>query len=151
MSAVHGLLARFTIPVSETEPSLSERADWGEVQRLADWHRLSQLAARFVRDRPHLPIPVDVRDHWKTAYTSTAATNLYLRRELDRVAARLERADIPVIVLKGMALLDEVYGELGLRPMVDIDLLVPEPFFADAGALLQELGYHGHEDFVAAP
>jgi hypothetical protein len=52
-------------------------------------------------------------------------------------------AGLEVIVLKGAALAEAVYGDVALRPMVDLDLLV-QPHDRDAArALLARLGYAG--------
>jgi hypothetical protein len=50
-------------------------------------------------------------------------------------------AQFPVIVLKSAALATTLYPSIGLRPMGDIDLLVPQNCLAEAVACLQALGY----------
>jgi hypothetical protein len=49
--------------------------------------------------------------------------------------------EIPVLVLKGAALAHVVYPSPGLRPMRDIDLLVPRDRARQAQSLLVSLGY----------
>ncbi len=49
-----------------------------------------------------------------------------LSRRLDQTIAALAQANVPVILLKGAALGRTVYGGTPNRPMLDIDLLVPE-------------------------
>jgi hypothetical protein len=55
----------------------------------------------------------------------------------------LGRAEIPVMVLKGMALAQDVYPDVGCRPMSDVDVLVPSPQFDAALARLVEAGWIG--------
>jgi hypothetical protein len=50
-------------------------------------------------------------------------------------------AQIPVVILKGAALATTLYPSIGLRPMGDLDLLVPPDRLAEAVACLQALGY----------
>jgi len=57
-------------------------------------------------------------------YYRTLAHNIYQLKEAGEVIRILEDSDIPVIVLKGAALLETVYPDPGLREMADIDLLV---------------------------
>ena len=57
------------------------------------------------------------------------------------ILALLEREQVPVMLLKGAALVEAVYPHPGLRTMVDLDLLVPRPEIQRAHALVQTLGY----------
>lgn len=54
---------------------------------------------------------------------TVAASNLWKRSRLRLVLERTERAQLPVIVLKGAALLEWLY-ELHERPMADVDVLI---------------------------
>ncbi len=45
---------------------------------------------------------------------------------LEEVLHVLETAGIPVIVLKGISLVELIYGDLSLRPLIDINLVVPK-------------------------
>ncbi|MFM7326680.1 MAG: nucleotidyltransferase family protein, partial [Nodosilinea sp.] len=70
-----------------------------------------------------------------------ARFNLTLVRELKTILAALNRATIPVIVLKGAYLAQAIYPQLHLRQMGDMDLLVPQERVVEAYALVQSLGY----------
>jgi Uncharacterised nucleotidyltransferase len=48
---------------------------------------------------------------------------------------------LPVIALKGLALAENIYGDIALRPMSDMDLLVKEEDLVRAGRILLDLGY----------
>ena len=64
------------------------------------------------------------------------------RLELLRsVVAQLREAGIPSLMLKGAALSLAFYRDPGLRPMRDVDLLVPKERSADAARKLVELGF----------
>ncbi|MHB8465927.1 MAG: nucleotidyltransferase domain-containing protein [Acidimicrobiales bacterium] len=157
MSVAEGHLAlspEYEVLVRAAGPSPGERprrdtADWAEIWRLAEWHRLAPLVFRDLRLHPAPDAPEDVVEKLRESYITTAGANLYLRRELDRVLATLSEEGVAVMVLKGMALVEQVYHELGLRPMVDLDLLVPEAAFERAGVVLEALGYSGHHGFRA--
>lgn len=60
-------------------------------------------------------------------YYRTLADNLQLFQALRMVAREANRHRIPLIVLKGPALIHLVYGDPGVRSMTDIDLLVRPP------------------------
>ncbi len=57
-------------------------------------------------------------------YYQLLYTNLNLTHALKAVLHRLHQKNIQVVLLQGIDLLQQVYGDLGLRPMTDIDLWV---------------------------
>jgi hypothetical protein len=56
----------------------------------------------------------------------------------------LERAKIPVIVLKGPLLAARLYGDYGLRVCSDVDMLVRSSDMLRAAQALSAAGYHHH-------
>ena len=83
------------------------------------------------------------RERCAQAYYHTVARNLLIYRELSRIltALRGEGEGLPVVVLKGAALATTLYPSIGLRPMGDVDLLVPQARLSEALACLKALGY----------
>jgi hypothetical protein len=84
-------------------------------------------------------VPTDVQADLRHAYYTTTAVNLLVYRELSRILTALH--PIPIVVLKGAALAVTLYPSIGLRPMGDLDLLVPEERLAETVACLKALGY----------
>ena len=76
-------------------------------------------------------------DHLRRARRQAAMWDL----ERDSVLLRLERAGIPVLLLKGAALRVTSYRDSAERAFGDIDVLVPKESLAAAVAALAELGY----------
>jgi len=70
------------------------------------------------------------------AYFISAARNGRLYRELRSLLGCLRSAGIQVIVLKGAFLAEAVYGDIALRPMCDIDLMVPKDDLSKAQTIL---------------
>jgi Uncharacterised nucleotidyltransferase/Sulfotransferase family len=60
--------------------------------------------------------------------------------------ARLEDAGIPAMVIKGVPLALRFYGDLGSRPMNDVDVLVPTDRMGAALRLLEADGWRSHRD-----
>lgn len=58
-----------------------------------------------------------------------------------RIVEILEPRGIPVMPLKGVLLQKLVYGDRTFRPIVDVDLLVPDARFFEAYALLRANGF----------
>lgn len=82
-----------------------------------------------------------VAEQLKQSYHVTALRNLLLLRELGVCLRELTAAAVPVIVLKGAALIETVYGNVALRPMGDVDLLVQRRDLPTTRHTLEALGY----------
>lgn len=70
-----------------------------------------------------------------------AARNLYLTRQLLEILDALEGEGIVAVPYKGPALAVSAYGDLGLRPFGDLDIVVSERHALAAKALLEARGY----------
>ena len=81
-------------------------------------------------ERTGLPIPADLRDRLRARRTQHAHAAVVRARVVADVAGAMAQAEVPFLVLKGAALAHLVYGDPGLRPMRDVDLLIRK---ADAG------------------
>lgn len=112
---------------------------WDEVRKLADQERIGPLLYEAVRGRA--VVPDGLEREWQVAQRITAARNTLLLAELERAIAKLADAEIPVIPLKGAALIDTLYGNAALRPMLDLDMLVRQEQAQHATDLLVQLGY----------
>ena len=85
--------------------------------------------------------PPRLADALSQSYRFNTLRNMLLLRELALILRRLDRARVPVIVLKGAALAETVYGNVSLRPMGDVDLLVQRRDQETACRAILELGY----------
>jgi hypothetical protein len=74
-------------------------------------------------------------------YRHTWATNQRLAHRVDRGLEALRRRRIPTMVLKGAAMAAVHYSDAGVRPMDDIDVLVPLARAAQAFDVLQADGW----------
>jgi putative nucleotidyltransferase-like protein len=109
--------------------------------RLAARHRvLPQLYAGVRQSCPDLlpPEPMDQLRAYAQANTGKA---LRLAGELRRLADQFEQARIPVIGFKGIVLSARVYGDISLRDVGDLDLLVRRNDIVRAADLLVSLGH----------
>jgi hypothetical protein len=82
------------------------------------------------------------------AHAASARRYACLALRLEPVLSALAQAAVPAIVLKGMALADAVYGDPALRPMRDVDLLVPPSDVDRAVAVLGDAGYDPPRTFA---
>jgi hypothetical protein len=118
-------------------------ADW---QSLADWalrFKVEGLLHREIKSRnlPAALVPVGVGNRLRRAYRDQATMNMSLFFDALKVFKSLAENQLPVIALKGLALAKNVYSDIALRPMSDMDLLLKEEDLVMAGRTLLTLGY----------
>ena len=82
-----------------------------------------------------------VMDRLKGLYRHAWYNNHRLFFELSGILKCLHAAGIPTMVLKGAALTVQVYKNHAIRPMADIDILVPQDRAILANALLTRAGW----------
>jgi len=77
----------------------------------------------------------------KREYYAVLAKNAVVFEELKKALAALNNAGVEAMVLKGAVLAEQVYGDLGVRPMADVDLLIKGHDLAAIDQAFQTLGY----------
>ena len=112
---------------------------WGRTLQIADWHRLSP--ALFCYLQPRQDAPAAVLSALERVYLANAARSMFMMSSLRRVVEALIAADIPVLLLKGAALVETVYPDPAQREMLDLDILVPASSLDAASVALTPLGY----------
>ncbi len=93
--------------------------DWRALSEIARQHRILPLIHARLRDEgAQWPVPPSLRD---------AAANAYrTQRGLVQAVQTLADSGIAAVALKGAYLAFHAYADAGLRPLRDIDLLVPQ-------------------------
>ena len=86
-------------------------------------------------------LPESARNSLRAMYTSTWIHNQRIFKELEVLSRLFNQAQIPVVVLKGACFALTIYPDIGLRPMGDLDLLVPASRLAEAVEIAESLGY----------
>lgn len=149
---VGGLLLACLRAAIEDAPTERERedvanaaqggVDWAHFVDQTRWHRVAGQALAGLRSTSAVVLaPPEILAQLDASYFETLARNLRARRALDSVCGPLAQSGVRWVLLKGAALLETVYPDAGLRPMLDVDLLVPDEDMARAAAVLEELGY----------
>jgi hypothetical protein len=117
-------------------------ADWEDLLHTSARHGVAPLLYhRLSTSHTGAPIPPDVFRVLRNNYLQSAARNMKLYHELGKVMKRLRQDDIQVIALKGAHLAEVVYGNIALRPMGDVDLLVREEDLGRVEEILLGMGY----------
>ena len=113
--------------------------DWDKCYQLIAANGITPLVYSIIRDRGVFP-PI-IEQKLQKAYEHNRVRNIYLFSELKTVLHRFEVVGIPNILLKGVVLSKEIYGDIALRPLTDMDLLVHPVETDSALKVLKSLGY----------
>jgi hypothetical protein len=114
--------------------------EWAEVAAQAEAHGLAPLLYVHLKGAG-IQLPLAAKRELQGLYLRHRHANQVRTRVLHDVLAAYQAAGIPALVLKGAALFHLVYPEPGLRPMSDLDILVPESEAWRAQRTLAELGF----------
>ncbi|RZB30197.1 MAG: hypothetical protein SRB1_02477 [Desulfobacteraceae bacterium Eth-SRB1] len=128
----------------------TEKANLPELQNI-DWDVFLEKArnegispivfSRLPEVTKHYDISKYVTEELKKDYYLSATKNALIFEELKIVLALFNQSKLQVIVMKGAALAETVYGNPALRPMSDVDLLVKKENLRQADELLKKVGY----------
>lgn len=123
----------------------AEPVDWAHFIDQVEHHRLSPLLHRKVLELLDLGAPIRVDPTamrvLAAARAVTTRANDLLAVELELLATILADLDQQVVFRKGAHLAYRAYPEPGVRPMNDVDLLVPSDAAGDVVARLVGCGY----------
>ena len=120
---------------------LAEPLAWQVVMRSAYVEGVYPAVAQNLRRLGWLHVPEAIRTELEAAERLNVARNTLLARGLGKLLERFDGEGIPVMPLKGVALADSLYGDVGLRVCSDLDILVPRSAVPRAFELLRAEGY----------
>ena len=139
------LAARTTLePIAEQQlvELLRGPIDWERLWAQGHLHEvLPLLTATLRRLAGQAPIPEPWLAQAQRRYYATLVRNTALAQELLRVLAALGQAGVAALPVKGVVLAETVYGNLALRPLGDLDVLVRADDLPTARATLNALGF----------
>jgi len=81
------------------------------------------------------------REELRSLYYETVLFNLKLMHDLKEVLCWLNQEKIQVVLMQGIILLQQVYDDVGLRPLTDIDLWVLQEDYPGLMSILSSQGY----------
>ncbi|WP_230280966.1 nucleotidyltransferase family protein [Croceicoccus sp. Ery15] len=113
---------------------------WNALEAIAVRTRTANLLHRHIADN-RLGVPALIGARLGDLYRRQSLYGLEQRLVLGRVAELLDSRGIANVALKGAALAFTVYPQPAMRPLRDIDVLVPSDRAAEAHYLLQQNGF----------
>ena len=121
--------------------------DWDDFARAAHRHGIEPLVYQNLRALCPAAIPREVNARLGAICFDIARQNLLLARELIAIRDLLAANDISALAYKGPVLALAAYGNLALRPITDLDLLIRPRDVARARAVLDAAGFRATEHF----
>lgn len=126
-------------------------SQWGAMLDLSTLHGVGPLLHRRLHaDGLLTRVPQDVVGRLERERRDTAIFTLRSCGQMRRIATTFATAGIPVMPLKGLHLAECVYRDVSLRPMSDVDILVPPELVGRAVEELRRLGYGADENLGAS-
>lgn len=136
-------LARFSFAESEltlVRLQLDGVSDWQEWLDQVELHGLSGFVNKALSEFD-LPIPKVIQLSLRALKVRHQAAANARYEVLCQIHAEFAKCGIPYLALKGAALMPHLYKAGFLRPMRDMDLLIPQPQEQDAAQALRRLGF----------
>lgn len=134
------------IAVLRGDPEWSSSAlspdDWRRVAAAAARHSVAPLLWHLLLENQAVSfVPEDARRRLQGAHLQAWHAAQSWQSQLLEALDALHGRAIPTVLLKGSHLATHAYPESSLRPMGDVDLLVPDGRISDARDALFTLGY----------
>jgi len=127
--------------------SLSLRSiDWKHFVLLVQHHRVVPIVLHNLVNAHINTSSIEIKDAFATLREIAAANTRSALRSLSELRSlcnRLNARGIPVRILKGLPLAQEIFGDLSFRMTGDIDVLVDASHILKADEVLRESGYQG--------
>jgi hypothetical protein len=126
-----------------------EDVRWDDFLHQTAEHAVAPIVYHTFRDERDL-FPDRVNRKLQVSYYHTAFRNTSLYAQLGQILGSLADADKPTMLLKGAALAQELYRNVALRPVGDVDLLVRHRDWSYTEHLLLHQGLEAslaHPDF----
>ncbi len=101
----------------------------------------------FTLQRTKVDPTQQVKEVLQKSYLSSATHNMLALDNLNRIVDSLDGARVQNILLKGASLVQTVYPDPALRPMFDLDLLIPFSQFSRAVEAVARIGYVQSQPF----
>lgn len=139
------LVERTGFPAEPVTLAAIPADEWLVVAELARVHSVEPVLFAVIAGAPDeaWDVPRDVLARWEKAYYSHLIRNTEALTVLAALTARCHASHIPVIALKGPAVIADVYRDIGLRPMADLDLLCHTDDLVSVARHARSLGFRG--------
>ena len=122
---------------------------WNDFVHQARRHDIAPLLFFKLKSLAHeSAVPPQTIHQLHVASLQSAARNILIYEELKKILEILFNEGIPVILLKGSYLAAEVYQDIALRPMCDLDILLKKEDLEKGENVLKAIGYSTRRPYL---
>jgi len=121
--------------------------DWELFLKLTKHHRVHPIIYVQIKKVDRKLVPQYVINALRRGYYKNTFQMLYMSREMEQVSRLFTENGVRILVLKGPVLAVDLYGDVSLRPSVDLDILVPFDDLDKVKKILLDIGYINEEFF----
>ena len=133
--------ARPTGNVERLNKSLRLLVNWPALLELAEGHGVLGLAATRLRDCGEAAVPQKIAQELRERQRAHVLFTLRLTAEMFRLLECFAAAGLEALVIKGPVLSARCYGDPGVRPYGDLDLIARDNDILRSTELMIGLGY----------
>lgn len=119
----------------------AQPVDWERFLRQVEWHRVAGIVHRTLASHPQLAVPAQVRATVAHSAAAGAQRSIRATMRLAQILRAFQASAIPLCILKGIPLSQQIFQDIGVRDSRDIDVLVPRGDVRRADQQLAELGF----------
>lgn len=94
---------------------------------------------------PDFNVPDQISHQLEQEYLTNVGRNLLIDAQLKEICARFEESKLSVLTIRGAVFFDQIYPEIGIRPLIDMDFVVHAQDFEKVQEILKGLGFENHE------
>jgi len=119
-----------------------DHAGWEELERVVSLQGIGPLF--YAKLKPlieKINIPTTIQANLHRSYISTAYKNTLILHNTASLISAMRSQNIPVIGLKGIYLVENIYDNIATRPFGDVDILVRKEDITRSVSILQEHDY----------
>ncbi len=145
-------LLRRALGGTPLEPPAPSAIRWDVFLTTVERHRVGAFLHHRTAEHLAALCPDEVREHLQALAADNTRRALAQAAEQIRLTKLLEAEHIPVLTIKGLPLARTLYGDIGIRHVGDVDLMVPPNAAARADAILRATGLRRiRPDFELTP
>jgi hypothetical protein len=115
--------------------------NWDIVTSLASQHHVAPLVHHHLSGDLSEAVPSDVWASLEEVAQLAARWNLFLSARLVTLLQAFKQSNVPAVPFKGPALASLAYGNVALRPSVDLDFVLPQQHLPRAYDVLIAAGF----------
>jgi len=150
IAPLDGLLAGLRLALGTGDAAsdrevLARVEDWKAVATLAERHRVSLLLLQGIESNPELLADTGIEATLKARRRRNIRNGMRQLAALTQASRCLDAAGIPLLILKGLPLSQQLHGYPMAREAIDIDLLVAPETFHVAERTLASVGWQRYQ------